>query len=98
MIRPDTEIRSLQIVIDDDPQRRRRVRHADKRLAHDFARVDGLMRGEPVVARQDDDERLLGDQPVRQIGRLRLRPQEGHVELAPHERVGKFAANTGLRP
>ena len=48
------------------------------------------MRGKAVVARQDDDQRLLCDQPVNQIGRLRLRPHEGDVELAPHQGLSKF--------
>src|SRR2546425_5420767 len=47
------------------------------------------MRSQPVVARQDDDERLFGHHREYQVRCLRLRPHEGYVEPAPHERVGE---------
>ena len=46
----------LQVIVDDDPQCRRRVRYRREGFAHDVPRIDGLTRRETMIARQDDDE------------------------------------------
>jgi len=43
-----------------------------------------------MVARQYDHERFLGDEPELEIGHVRFRPKEGHVELPTHKILSKI--------
>ena len=43
-----------------------------------------------MIARHGDDERLLEDDPVIQLGHLRLGTHKGQVELPPHQTLRKL--------
>ena len=63
------------------------VRTADKDLAEEFPRVNRFQAGEAMVARHQDDQRLVVHYLVAQV-EGRLDAQEGHVEPAAGERLG----------
>jgi len=64
------------------------VRTADKDLAEEFPRVNRFQAGEAMVARHQDDQRLVVHYLVAQV-EGRLDAQEGHVEPAAGERLGE---------
>src|SRR5258708_21507872 len=76
----------LDVIVDNSPQGRCPDRgHSDKRLACDVLWANGAPRSQSVVARHDDDQWVLSQQPEFQTGRLLFRSQEGEVDLSANE-------------
>jgi hypothetical protein len=48
----DVEAGSLEIAFNQSVQGRRRIGRNDERLADDLRQIDGLSRGQPVIARE----------------------------------------------
>jgi hypothetical protein len=56
-----------------------------------------LARGERMIARQDGDERFLGDGPILDVGPW-LRPEKREVQLAACEIFGELRRMLAQRP
>src|SRR5947209_4676687 len=89
VIRNDIQAGPLQVVLDDNPRGRGRLRRYDECFAHDLSQLDGVMRGKAVVAGEHDDERLRNHTPVNQLVRPLFRPHERGVEPAPRQVVSE---------
>ncbi len=87
MIQFDVEPEAAQIVLGHGAQHCRFVRTADEDLADEFPRVNRLATGEAMVARHQDDQRLVVHHLVAQVeGRLDARCRNVHNELANMQR------------
>ena len=64
-------------------------------LSDDVVQIDHGLRCEPMVTRHHHHERFPRDEPELEIGHIRFRPKEGHVELAAHKilcKIGRVLA------
>src|SRR5437879_2595417 len=98
VIRPDVNTGPPQVIVDDLPRYRSRVRHGDEGLAHDVLWIDHLVRSEAVIAWQHDDEGFRCDDLEHQISCPCFSSEERHVELASDKsirEVGRILAGDG---
>ena len=87
MILFDVEPGAAQTILGHGAQHCGFVRTADENLADEFPRVNRFAAGEAMVARHQDDQRLVLHHLVAQVeGRL---GEEGHVEPAADKRLGE---------
>src|SRR5258708_21218302 len=79
-MRRELDSSSLQISIYNSTQHARDFRYPDKGLTYKIVRIDGLMLGERMIARQDHDKRLLRYYFVFEIGFL-FPAEESDIKL-----------------
>ena len=58
--------------------------------SRDVLKRDGVLRRQSMIARHDDDKRLLDDDRIVQVGHLRFGTHEGQVELPPQQSLRKI--------
>jgi len=85
----DIDSGSLQVLVDDRPQHRSRVRNNHEFLSHQVLRTDGFQRGETVITRQDHYQRLLDENTVRQLWHAFFPSEEGHIDFSFRQAVRK---------
>jgi len=56
--------------------------NTDERFAWDVLRANSIVRGEAMIAGQNDDKRLFGQKPECQTRHLVFAPEESHIEFA----------------
>src|SRR5260221_14310411 len=89
MIGREGNARSCRIVVDHDLQGGSGLCRTYESFAGDVLRANGFGRGQAMVARQHDDQRLLRQMLERQSWHL-LSPEKGRVDLPAKERPREF--------
>src|SRR5580698_6488622 len=76
----------LEVIVDSSPQGRCPDRgYSDERLACDVLRANGAPCRQSVVARHQDDQRILSQQLEFQTARLLLRAQKRQIDFPSNE-------------
>src|ERR1700757_744687 len=80
---------ALQVLVDDRPQYRSRVRHNHECLAPQVLWTDSFERRETVITRQDHHQWLLDKNTVSQLWHTSLPSEKGHIDFSFRQAVRK---------
>src|SRR5882757_276955 len=85
MSRRDIDPGALQVLLDDRPQHRSRIRHNHECLAHQILWTDGFERCETMITRQNHHQWLLDENTVRQLWHASFPPEKCHIDFPPSD-------------